>query len=203
MGITKAELEVRNKELKARVKELEEKDAASQARIKELEEKISIYDNRTAALEEQIQFYEAAIKSANQDANTQREKVASLEAKLNVDGEPAQPRLSPGCQEFLSQAKQMPKRETIISTDDIIRSVEVSQSSGDDNRFLDSFMARVAQAEPADSISQGRSYFELDGSGDDDDDDYNDDDDGCTESNEGAPYGKSPSGEFLDPDEEE
>ena len=213
MGYTKVQLEEKNKELRARVKELEDQDKLSQARISELEAKDAenrgkirglkddkaILQKRIGALEEQVQFLEAATKSANEDANEQREKAALYKAKLEGSQNPApakkgaspdRSKLSPGCREFLEQAEKLPKKETAISTEAII-----------DNPFLSSFMSNLESTvdDPVDELAENRSYIELSST----DEGEEDGEEGEDDDSDGAPYGRSASGEYLDPDEEQ
>lgn len=216
MGYTKAQLEEKNKELRARIKELEDQDKLSQTRISELEAKDAenqgkikgleddkaMLQKRIGALEEQVQFFEAATKSANEDANEQREKAASYKAKLEgsqnptpakKDASPDRSKLSPGCRAFLEQAEQMPKKESVISTAAIL-----------DNPFLSSFMSNLEPTvdDPVDELAENRSYIDL-SSTDEGEEDGEDGEDGEDDDSEGAPYGRSASGEYLDPDEEQ
>jgi DNA repair exonuclease SbcCD ATPase subunit len=188
----------------ARAAELQGKLAAVQDRNSELEklngeleDKLKASQARMDALEEQIKFHEAATKSANEDANEQRAKVAKLEAQLKAKKE----RLSPGAQDLISHTKHDPDAD-IISTDAIIHAAaSVASSSEKDTRFLNVFLAASA-SEPE---VEERSYIELtdgDDEGNDDDDEEGDDDEEEEEPSEsGAPYGRSPDGEYLDPDE--
>ena len=187
----------------ARAAELQGKLAAVQDRNSELEklngeleDKLKASQTRMGALEEQIKFYEAATKSANEDANEQRAKVAKLEAQLKVKNE----RLSPGAQDLISHTKHDPDAD-IISTDAIIHAAaSVASSSEKDTRFLNAFLAASA-SEPE---VEERSYIELtngDGEGDDEDDEEDDEEEEEL-SEPGAPYGRSASGEYLDPDEQ-
>lgn len=202
MGYTKSQLEEKNKELRARVKELEAKDAESQGKIKGLEDDKAMLQKRIGALEEQVQFLEAATKSANEDANEQREKAASYKAKLEggqnpapvkKDAGPDRSKLSPGCRAFLEQAEQTPKKESAIPTAAIL-----------DNPFLASFMSKLEPTvdDPVDELAENRSYIEL-SSAEEGDDDDEDGEDGEDDDSDGAPYGRSASGEYLDPDEEQ
>ena len=213
MGYTKSQLEEKNKELRARVKELEDQDKLSQARIGELEAKDAenqgkikglkddkaMLQKRIGALEEQVQFLEAATKSANEDANEQREKAASYKAKLEgsqnpapakKDASPDRSKLSPGCRAFLEQAEQMPKKESAIPTAAIL-----------DNPFLSSFMSNLEPTvdDPVDELAENRNYIDLSST----DEGEEDGEDGEDDDSEGAPYGRSASGEYLDPDEEQ
>ena len=202
MGYTKAQLEEKNKELRARVKELEAKDAESQGKIKGLEDDKAMPQKRIGALEEQVQFLEAATKSANEDAKEQREKAALYKAKLEgsqnpapakKDAGPDRSKLSPGCRAFLEQAEQTPKKESAIPTAAIL-----------DNPFLASFMSKLEPTvdDPVDELAENRSYIEL-SSAEEGDDDDEDGEDGEDDDSDGAPYGRSASGEYLDPDEEQ
>ena len=214
MGYTKTQLEEKNKELRARVKELEDQDKLSQARISELEAKDAenrgkirglnddkaILQKRIGALEEQIQFLEAATKSANEAEKEQREKVSKFEqliAEMKASDrktvKPDRSNLSEGCREFLEQAEQMPKKESAISTEAII-----------DNPFLSSFMSNLEPTvdDPVDELAENRSYIELSST----DEGEEDGEEGEDDDSDGAPYGpygRSASGEYLDPDEEQ
>lgn len=206
MGYTKAQLEEKNRELRARVKELEAKDAESQGKIKGLEDDKKTLQKRIGVLEEQVQFYEAATKSANEDANEQRAKVAQLEkqvSKKKVEVRKVvksdRSNLSDGCRAFLEQAEQQPKKETILESDAMIKAAEEYK----DNPFFQSFMAGLKEARSEGKAAEERSYIELSSDDDDDDNEGDDDDDDDDDDNsEGAPYGRSDDGEYLDPDEE-
>lgn len=182
----------------ARAAELQGKLAAVQDRNSELEklngeleDKLKASQARMDALEEQIKFYEAATKSANEDANEQRAKVAKLEAKLKAKNE----RLSPGAQEFLANTKHDPDADIISTSAIISAAASVASSSEKDTSFLNVFLAASA----SDPAVEERSYIELtDG---DDEDDEEDDEEEEEPSEPGAPYGRSASGEYLDPDE--
>ena len=209
MGYTKAQLEEKNRELRARIEELEAKGAESQGKIKGLEDDKKILQKRIDALEEQIQYHVAATKSANEDANDQREKVRKLEqqiAKMKTPDrktvKPDRSNLSEGCRAFLEQAEQQPKKETVLETDAMIKAAEEYK----DNPFFQSFMAGLKEARSKGKTAEERSYIELSSDDEDDDDDEEDDDDDEDEDDddsEGAPYGRSASGEYLDPDEEQ
>lgn len=193
MGYTKAQLEEKNRELRARIEELEAKDAESQGKIKGLEDDKKTLQKRIGTLEEQVQFLEAATKSANEAEKDQREKVRKLEQQIaemkTPDRKTVRPdrsNLSEGCRAFLEQAEQQPEKETILETDAMIKAAEEYK----DNPFFQSFMAGLKEARSEGKTAEERSYIEL--SSDDDDDD-----------SEGAPYGRSVTGEYLDPDEEQ
>lgn len=211
MGYTKSQLEEKNKELRARVKELEDQDKLSQARIGELEAKDAenqgkikglkddkaMLQKRIGALEEQVQFLEAATKSANEAEKEQREKVSKFEqliAEMKASDrktvKPDRSNLSEGCRVFLEQAEQMPKKESAIPTAAIL-----------DNPFLSSFMSNLEPTvdEPVDELAENRNYIDLSST----DEGEEDGEDGEDDDSEGAPYGRSASGEYLDPDEEQ
>ena len=197
MGYTKAQLEEKNRELRARIEELEAKGAESQGKIKGLEDDKKILQKRIDALEEQIQYHVAATKSANEDANDQREKVRKLEQQIaemktpdRKTVKPDRSNLSEGCRAFLEQAEQMPKKESAISTEAII-----------DNPFLSSFMSNLESTvdDPVDELAENRSYIDLSST----DEGEEDGEDGEDDDSDGAPYGRSASGEYLDPDEEQ
>ena len=73
-----------------------------------------------------------------------------------------------------------------------------------DNPFFQSFMAGLKEARSKGKTAEERSYIELSSDdNDDEDDDDDDDEDDDDDDSEGAPYGRSASGEYLDPDEEQ
>ena len=206
MGYTKVQLEEKNRELRAYIKDLEAKDAESQGKIKGLEDDKKALQKRIGVLEEQVQFYEAATKSANEDANEQRAKVAQLEKqvgkkKVEVRKVTKSDRsnLSDGCRAFLEQAEQQPKKEAILESDAMIRAAEEYK----DNPFFQSFVNGLKEARSEGKAAEERSYIELSSVDDDDDSEgEGEDDDDDDDDSEGAPYGRSASGEYLDPDEE-
>ena len=207
MGYTKAQLEEKNRELRARIEELEAKDAESRGKIKGLEDDKKTLQKRIGTLEEQVQFLEAATKSANEAEKDQREKVRKLEQQIaemkTPDRKTVRPdrsKLSEGCRAFLEQAEQQPEKEAILETDAMIKAAEEYK----DNPFFQSFMAGLKEARSEGKTAEERSYIELSSDDDDDDDDDDDeDDDDDDDDSEGAPYGRSVTGEYLDPDEEQ
>ena len=211
MGYTKAQLEEKNRELRARIEELEAKDAESRGKIKGLEDDKKTLQKRIGTLEEQVQFLEAATKSANEAEKDQRDKVRKLEQQIaemktpnRKTVRPDRSNLSEGCRAFLEQAEQQPEKETILETDAMIKAAEEYK----DNPFFQSFMAGLKEARSEGKTAEERSYIELSSDDDDDDDDDDDedddeDDDDDDDDSEGAPYGRSVTGEYLDPDEEQ
>ncbi len=207
MGYTKAQLEEKNRELRARIAELEAKDAESRGKIKGLEDDKKTLQKRIGTLEEQVQFLEAATKSANEAEKDQRDKVRKLEQQIaemktpnRKTVRPDRSNLSEGCRAFLEQAEQQPEKETILETDAMIKAAEEYK----DNPFFQSFMAGLKEARSEGKTAEERSYIELSSDDDDDDDDDDDeDDDDDDDDSEGAPYGRSVTGEYLDPDEEQ
>lgn len=142
-------------------------------------------DKTIADLNERLEFEQAARIASNEAEQELRARVQQLEQELEKVKTPQSSRdnLSPELQALLEETEKRPPEASIISSDSII------------NTALANFMARTEPDSEPESDSE-RSYTKLSALGNEpkDDEDANAD--------EGAPYGRSVSGEYLDPDED-
>lgn len=172
----------------------------------QLEEKWHEAKARVAELEEQLKFAIAAKDSANEDANDVRAREKALKEELAekdaIIEELRKNAPKKTVRDLIDEARESDIK-SVISTDAIIdTALKESDIPDDCDPKLRAFLLKCIPDSPQ------RNYFDLnsddeDDEDDDDDEDDEDDDDDVEAGSIDAPYGRSASGEYLDPDEAE